>query len=514
MSWKASRADKDFSGVRSLNDAVQPEDHGLPPCCARTRIALRCKHDERAFTFSMPVKGRGPWLSAAVPPQNRKSHVMTDMATPVIQVVSSATHEPGIDVLHVRAEGPGECPPGTPSVITLTPETGAQVVLRVPLRDWKMPLPSAVSASVLDAEEPWGRQGMHPFCLPDLPPRTWSLAFPACPSPGLGMSVLVKAFPGIHWTGQAKVQVQSNNAPARPVVDGGIALRVDGRERLVSDWRSLRSLFPFLEMLDSLTKTVNAVNDLTSPLHSRGLDSSRLQWRDPFRWDPMPSLTVQVESRLFEQTSSGLLGHFLEIRINGEPLAGASGEANILPVLMTNAAAEKRLSPITGGRPGGIVELSTRYGVYFVAAGRCTVIAALRSSRPLEPITQRFLSHGEVTFALEGRSEAEFESIVVYSTAATNAAEGVHLSVALDAPADSPLPEPRERKPKAQAAFKGMHFHGLERHCGGVHIRSWQQPREAEEEPAPPKPVAILPARMWPPDSDPGSTEEIPWCHE
>src|SRR5688572_26334969 len=209
MSWKASRADKDFSGVRSLSDAVLPEEHGLPPCCARTKITLRCKHDERAFTFSMPVKGRGPWLAADVPPQNRKSHVMADAATPVIQVVSSATHEAGIDVLYFRAEGPGECPPGTPSVITVTPETGAPLELRVPLRDWKLPLPSAVSGDILDAAEPWTCQGMHPFSLPDLPARTWLIAFPACPSKGLGMSVAVKAFPGIHWTGEARVQVLS-----------------------------------------------------------------------------------------------------------------------------------------------------------------------------------------------------------------------------------------------------------------------------------------------------------------
>src|SRR5204863_697059 len=124
------------------------------------------------------------------------------------------------------------------------------------------------------------------------------------------------------------------------------------------------------------------VNDLCSPLRSRGLDSSRLQWHEPFRWDPMPSMAVQVESRLFEQTASGLLGHFLEIKINGEPLVGATGEANVLPVLFTNATAEKRLKPITGGHHGGIAELSTRYGIYLVAHGRATVIASLRSSRP------------------------------------------------------------------------------------------------------------------------------------
>ena len=514
MSWKASRADSHFSGARNLSDAVQSDSAGLPPCCARTKIALRCKHDERAFTFSMPVKGRGPWLSADMPPQNRKLHVMADEATPVLQVVSSATHEPGVDVLNIRAEGPGECPPGTPSVITITPEVGAASSVKVPVRDWKVPLPSAIAAAVLDTAEPWERQGLHPFCLPDLPARTTRIAFPACPAKGLGMSVLVKAFPDIHWSGEARVQVRAENAPARPFVEGGVTLRVDGQERTVSDWRSLRGIFPLLGMVDELTKTVNAIAELTSPQHSRGLDSSRLQWREPFRWDPMPSLVVQVESRLFEQTGSGLLGHFLDVRINGEPLAGATGEANVLPILMTNATAEKRLAPITGGQRVSIAELSTRYGVYLIAEGRCSIIASLRSARPLEAITQRFTSHGEVSFSLEGRSEAEYESFIVSSTAATKATDGARLAVAFEAPPDSPLPEPRERKLKAQAAFTGLHFHGIERLSGGVCVRPWQPPPAGEEEPAAPKPVSVLPARMWPAGSEPGQLEPVPWCHE
>lgn len=514
MSWKASRADKDFSGVRSVSDAVQPDDPGLPPCCARTRISLKCRHDERAFTYSMPVKGRWPWLSAIVPPYNLRWHAMADITAPVFQVVSNATYEAGMDVLNIRAEGPAECPPGTPSVITVTPEGGAAEVQRLPVRDWKVPLPSSLSAEILTAEKPWERKGLHPFCLPDLPARTWTVAFPACPSKGLGMNVAIKSFPAIHWTGEARVQAQSNNGPARPVVEGGIALRYDGREKLIDDWRSLRAIFPFMGMLDELTKTVNAVNELCSPLRSRGLDSSRLQWREPFRWDPMPSMAVQVESRLFEQTGSGLLGHYLEVRLNGEPLAGATGEANILPVLITNAGAEKRLKPITALHHGGIVELSTRYGVYLVAQGRCTVIASLRSLRPLEAITQRFLSHGEVNFSLEGRSEAEFESLIVSSTAATSASEGARIVVALEAPADAPLPEPRERKPKAQAAFTGMVFQGIERLCGNVRVRPWSPPPAEGEEPAPPQPVNVLPARLWPQGSEPGAAEEIPWCHE
>ncbi len=514
MSWKPSRADNHFSGARDLSDAVQPDSAGLPPCCARTKIILRCKHDERAFTFSMPVKGRGPWLSASVPPQNRKHHVMTDEATPVIQVVSSATSEPGVDVLNIRAEGPGECPPGMPSVITVTPEVGAAFSVKIPARDWKVPLPSAINGEVLDAAEPWKRKGVHPFCLPDLPARTTTIAFPACPAKGLGMSVFVKAFPDIHWSGEARVQVRVENGPARPVVEGGLTLRADGRERTVSDWRSLRGIFPLLGMMDELTKTVNAIAELTAPQHSRGLDSSRLQWREPFRWDPLPSLAVQVESRLFEQTASGLLGHFLDVRINGEPLAGATGEANVLPLLMTNAAAEKRLAPITGGQRVSIAELSTRCGVYLIAEGRCSIIASLRSARPLEAITQRFTSQGEVSFSLEARSEAEYESLIVSSTAATKATDGARLAVVFEAPPESPLPEPRERKVKAQAAFTGLHFHGIERLSGGVRVRPWQPPPEGEEKPAAPAPVSLLPARMWPPGSEPGEPEPVPWCHE
>ncbi len=515
MSWKASRADRDFSGVRTISDPVQPEDHGLPPCCARTRIALKCRHDVRAFTYSMPVKGRHPWFSSLLPPQNGLWHVMKDIGTPVLQVVSCATDESGMDVLNVRVEGPGECPPGTPSVITVTPDAGSPQSLKVPVRDWKLPLPSPATAAILQMEKPWERKGVHPFCLPELPARKWTIAFPACPSAGLGMSVEVKAFPGLHWTGEARVQVRSNNGPARPAVEGALSLRADGQEKQITDWRTLKGLFPLLGMVDDLTRTVNAVDELCSPLRSRGLDSSRLQWREPFRWDPAPSLTVRLEARLFEQTGSGLLGHYLEVWVGGEPLAGAAGEANVLPVLMTNATAEQRLKPITGAGRGGIAELSTRYGVYLVAEGRCTVIASLRSVRPLEKIGQRFLSHGEVAFALEARGEAEFESLVVRATAATSAAEGTRLAVAVEAPADSPLPEPLDRKPRVQSAFTGMHFHGIERICGGVRLRPWQPPPpEGQEDTPAVAPVTVLPARMWPQGSEPGNAEEIPWCHE
>ncbi len=513
MSWKASRADAAFSGARSISDAVEPAARALPPCAARTKITLRCRHDDRAFTFALPAKGRAPWLSPSVPPQNRRHHVMADMTAPVIQVVSSATHEGSMDTLTLRADGPAECPPGTPSVIVITPESGPPQSVRVPARDWKLPLPSPLAGDVVDKEKPWELPGVHPFCLPDLPARTWRLALAAAPSEHAGMSVLVKSFPGVLWNGQARVAVMAENGPARPVVEGGITLRIDGRERTLRDWRSLKAVFPLMEMLDDLTRTVNAVADVTSPLRSRGLDSSRLQWREPFRWDPLPSLSVSLESRLFEQTASGLLGHFLNIGITGEPLAGATGEASVLPLLMTNPAAEKMLAPITGGRGGNVAELSTRYGVYLITEGRCTFRASLRSARPLELIAQEFLTHGAVQFALEGRSESEFESIVVSSTAATKATEGCSLSIALEAPPDSPLQDPRDRQPKVQAAFTGLHFHGIERVCGGVRLRPWQPVPEGEE-PKEPKPVALLPARMWPQGSDAGMPVEIPWCHE
>lgn len=513
MSWKASRADAAFSGVRTISDPVEPGTRAIPPCAARTKITLRCRHDERAFTFTLPAKGRDPWLSPDVPPQNRRAHVMADMAAPVLQVVSSATHEGSMDTLILRADGPPECPPGTPSAVVITPEAGAPQSVRVPARDWKLPLPSPLPGEAVAGEKPWELPGVHPFCLPDLPARTWRVALAACPSDSAGMSVMVKAFPGVTWNGQARIQVQAENGPARPVVEGGLTLRVDGRERTLRDWRSLKTVFPLLSMLDDLTRTANAVAELTSPRHSRGLDSSRLQWREPFRWDPMPSLSVALESRLFEQPESGLLGHYLNIAITGEPLAGASGEASVLPLLMTNAAAEKQLAPITGGRGGRIAELSTRYGVYLIAEGRCTFRAGLRSVRPLEPVAQEFLTHGAVSLTLEARSESEFESLVVRSTAATSASEGCTLSVALEAPPDSPLPEPRARKPKVQCAFTGLHFHGLERVSGGVRIRPWQPPPE-NEEPTPAKPVSLLPARMWPQGSEPGTPAEISWCHE
>jgi hypothetical protein len=514
MSWKASRADAAFSGVRTISEPVEPDARPLPSCAARTKITLRCRHDERAFTFSLPAKGRTPWLSCDVPPQNRRSHVMADMATPVLQVVSSATHEGSMDTLILRADGPSECPPGTPSAVVITPDGGAPQSVRVPAKDWKLPLPSPLTGEVTAGEKPWEVPGVHPFCLPDLPARTWHLALAACPSEHAGMSVLLKAFPNVTWNGQARVQATSENGPARPVVEGGLTLRVDGRERTLRDWRSLKTIFPLLGMLDDLTRTVNAVAELTSPRHSRGLDSSRLQWREPFRWDPLPSLSVSVESRLFEQPGSGLLGHYLNIGITAEPLAGAAGEASVLPLLMTNAEAEKRLAPITGGRGGRVVELSTRYGIYLIAEGRCTLRAALRSVRPMENITQDFLTHGSVNFALEGRSESEFESLVVSSTAATSTSEGCTLAVALEAPPDSPLQEPRDRKPKVQTAFTGLHFHGIERVCGGVRIRPWQPPPPEDQEPAPPKPISLLPARMWPPGSEAGMPAEIPWCHE
>ncbi len=512
MSWKASRADAVFSGVRTISDPVEPDARAIPPCAARTKIPLRCRHEERGFTFTLPAKGRDPWLSPDVPPQNRRAHVMADMSGPVLQVVSSATHEGSMDTLLLRADGPPECPPGTPSFVVITPDAGEPQKVRVPSRDWKLPLPSPFAAETLESEKPWELPGVHPFCLPDLPARTWRIALAACPSDAAGMSMLVKSFPGVTWNGQARVTVQAENGPARPVVENSLALRMDGRERTLHDWRTLKTVVPLLGMLDDLTRTVNAVAELTSPRHSRGLDSSRLQWREPFRWDPMPSLSLTLESRLFEQPASGLLGHYLNIAITGEPLAGAAGEASVLPLLMTNAEAEKRLAPITGGRGGRIAELSTRYGIYLIAEGRCTFRAGLRSVRPLEPITQEFLTHGAVNFALEGRSESEFESLVVSSTAATSAGAGCTLAVALEAPPDSPLQEPRDRKPKVQCAFTGLHFHSLERISGGVRLRPWQPPPE-NEEPAPPKPVAMLPARMWPQGSEPGTPAEVPWVN-
>src|SRR5262245_57722874 len=130
MSWKASRADTAFSGVRTISEPVEPDASPLPPCAARTKIALRCRHEERGFTFTLPAKGGTPWLSCDVPPQNRRLHVMADTATPVLQVVSSATHESGMDTLILRADGPAECPPGTPSAVVITPAGGPPLTVR------------------------------------------------------------------------------------------------------------------------------------------------------------------------------------------------------------------------------------------------------------------------------------------------------------------------------------------------------------------------------------------------
>jgi hypothetical protein len=301
MSWTASRADKHFSGVRSVSDPVQPADTGAPPCCARTRISVRCRHDERAFVFNMPAKGRAPWLSAVLPPQNLQSHVMADTATPVLQVISSATEAGGMDALIIRAEGPAECPPGTPALLTVTPPAGTPESRTIPLRDWTVPLPAGTGAALLDTPRPWEQPGMHPFCLPELPAQTWRVSFPACPVKALGMSVNVKVFPAVHWTGSARAEVNTADGWAHLTVQGGLELRLDGRTRTISDWPSLRAIFPVLGMMDELTKTVNAIRDLTAAQHSRGLDSGRLQWREPFRWNPAPALGVQVESRLFEQ---------------------------------------------------------------------------------------------------------------------------------------------------------------------------------------------------------------------
>lgn len=511
MSWTASRADKHFSGVRSLSDAVQPPETGAPPCCARTRVTIRCRHDERAFVFSMPTKGRPPWLSATVPPQNLNAHVMADTATPVLQVVSSATEAGGMDAIILRAEGPGECPPGTPSLLTVTPPAGTAESRTIPLRDWTVPLPAGMGAALLDTPKPWERTGVHPFCLPELPAQTWRVAFPACPVKALGMSMAVKVFPAVHWTGSARVEVNAADGWAHVTVQGGLELRIDGRSRTISDWPSLRTLFPMLGMMDELTKTVNAIRDFTSEQHSRGLDSGRLQWREAFHWHPAPSLGVQVESRLFEQPQSGLVGHYLEVRIAGEPLAGAEGESNVLPVLLTNAAAEKMLAPFTAGRRPDVAELSTRCGLYFVAEGRCSFAAAVRAVRPLEMTTQKFRSDGSVAFALEGRSENEWESITVFAGAEKKPEHGCALSLYLEAPPDSPLPEPRERKPKLQAHFSGMALRGITRHSGGVRIRALNPPPPEGEEP---KPVAIplLPARTWPQGTEPGASDPIPWC--
>jgi hypothetical protein len=183
----------------------------------------------------------------------------------------------------------------------------------------------------------------------------------------------------------------------------------------------------------------------------------------------------------------------------------------VLPLLLTNAAAEKMLAPFTGGRRPDAAELNTRCGIYFTAEGRCSLTAAVRAVRPLELTTQKFRADGGVEFALEGRCEAEWESITIHAGAEKTPEDGCGLSLFLEAPADTPLPDPRLRQPKLQALFSGMALRGITRHSGGVRLRSIPPPPPEGEEP---KPVFIplLPARAWPPGSEPGGGEPVPWC--
>ena len=108
-------------------------------------------------------------------------------------------------------------------------------------------------------------------------------------------------------------------------------------------------------------------------------------------------------------------------------------------------------------------------------------------------------------------SSTEWESITIHAGAVKKPGQGCGLSLYLEAPPDSPLPEPRERKPRLQAHFSGMALRGIERHSGGVRIRALVPPPPEGEEP---KPLAIplLPARTWPQGTEPGESEPIPWC--
>lgn len=505
--FEPERLDRFFASLQPVDDSVQAADSGSQGCCSRTRLAVRCRAGERGYSLALPLQSKLPNETPGLPPQNLRFHVMrTQIPAPMLQILSA--HEgKAVSEVSLSAEGAGFCPPGVPNRVRVEGVNGG--TQDVPFTNWSWLAPAVIDGSLMDRGAEEIIELLHPFKAPDLPAQLWSVSVPGCPAAKL--KATVAAFPDVRWQGRLTVQVEPRPGGAAGFVmkpDGGIVCSYNGHQIKVEEWLQARLLCQWFECLQMLAKSAVAVLALKPGVKHSGFDNPKLERHGELRWSPWPRLSMKVESSLFEQQGNGLLGHALNVLVTGDPLVGAEGEISLLPAWLENTARRKILAPLLAGLAvQRSEEIAHELGLWLVADGQISLRAGVNARRPDQVTEARASARGRVDLRVEGRTLREFETIVVRCGGVTSPAYPSGIEAVCEAPPDSPVPEPLDKKCKALLSFTGVAVASVEKWTPGCRIRRWI-PADAD----PPPPVVLVPARSWPAGGEPGKPAEISWC--
>jgi hypothetical protein len=350
--------------------------------------------------------------------------------------------------------------------------------------------------------------------MPELPAQVWSVDLPRCAMALI--SARVAAFPDLRWSGRleasTKMSVESTSG-YELILGGDLACSYDGRQWKVQEKRQAKALCKWIDGLEVLSRSAAAIMALRPGPRHAGLDNPRLARMEAFRFHPWPNLTIHLSASLFEQEGNGLLGHSLRMNIQGEPLIGASGEMSLLGPWLEQENKTVLLRPLLAGLDViRAEEIAQELGVWLVADGQITLQVGIEVRRPYTQVACLGRCHGEIPIRIETRSIREYDSFVIHQGASEDTGLGACFRVACEAPAESPMPDPREHKPKALFQFTGLQVARIQKGRPGCRFR--HLPAEpSENDSAEVRQGSLLaPSRSWPADAKVEAPAEVPWC--
>lgn len=505
--FNTEKLEKSFSSLQPVSDSVQAAESPTPGCCSRTSLVVSCRAFERAYSLELPLKTRLPNETPDKPPQNSQMLVMAaQVPPPMLQVLSVREGRDVADVA-VTAQGANQCPPGRPNRVKVDGVGGGEQ--DVPFTQWGWKAPAILDARLMEPLNEDMISLLHPFKAAGLPAQVWTLSVPGCPASKLKASIA--AFPDVRWRGRLSLRTEArpgSSSGFEVQIGGDLACHYNGSEFTIQTRDQVKALCPWFDCLEMLAKSAVALLALRPGVKQLGLDNPRLERHGELGISPWPQLSLQLESALFEQEGNGLLGHSLKALISGDPVMGAQGEMSVLPAWLEDAGKRPLLAPLLAGLDVvRIEEITQELGLWLVAEGKVSLRAGVEARRPMAATQTLGRAAGGISLHLEARSIRDYDTLLTLCGGMDDGTAPAGLTAACEPPAESPLPEPAEKKCRAQISFTGCAVSGLEKWRPGCRFRRWQ-PAGAK----PPASLPLVPARAWPGGGEPGQLAEIPWC--
>ena len=507
-----ARLEGSFSDMQPVSDAVQRAESITPGCCGRTRVTVGCRSFERGYKLELPLHGRLPNESPSDPPQNFQSFVMlAEITPPMLQILSLHDGEGVADIV-VTADGPAECPPGSPSWLSVEGCGGSKRA--VPQKGWNWPAPAILDASLIEMLDEDLISLLHPFKMPSLPAQLWKLSLPRCPASKI--SATVAAFPDVRWQGGLDITTQPKEDASSGydmLFEGDLACSYNGRHWPVKEKSHAKALCKWIDCLEVLARSAVAVMALRPSSRHAGLDNPRLTRFEELRFEPWPRLSISLEAKLFEQEGNGLLGHALRMMIRADPLIGASGELSLLGPWLEQLDKKPILGPLIAALDViRAEEIAQELGLWLVADGQISLRSGVEARRPNARTVSAGRSSGHVRLGIEARSSRDYDSFIIHQGGSADGSLPAGFHAACEAPAESPQNDPREHKPRAAIEFSGISITRLEKRRLGCTFRHHGKPSQATEtEAKTPAGCLLAPSRSWPGDATFDSLAEVPW---